>query len=168
MIVVNKLDRMVQHDKLMAFAGYLRNVFDVPVDIDWNALEFALGINHSFDQLWTRIRQVTDRASQIVREFDLDIYPTGAHPLQEPFFGAHVHVGTIHDETAGIQLENQLLKYTPAFAALAANSAVAPNKRGEFKSYRVREQAWGCSVPVTVRDPRLAQNSWGNDASAKL
>jgi gamma-glutamyl:cysteine ligase YbdK (ATP-grasp superfamily) len=167
-IVVDKLDRVVSHEKLMAFAGYLRNSFDVPVNTDWNALEFALGINHSFDQLWTRVRQVTDRASQIVREFDLDLYPTGGHPLEYPFFGAHVHVGTIHDESAGIHLENQLLKYTPAFAALAVNSPVAPDKRGEFKSYRVREQAWGCSVPVTVRDPRLAQNSWGNDASAKL
>jgi gamma-glutamyl:cysteine ligase YbdK (ATP-grasp superfamily) len=168
-IVVDRLERLVGHDKLMAFAGYLRNVFDVPVNTDWNALEFALGINHSFDQLWNRVRQVTDRATQIIREFDLDLCPMGAHPLEYPFWGAHIHVGTIHDESAALLLENQMLKYTPAFAALATNSAVAaPGRRGEFKSYRVSEQAWGCSVPATIRDPHLSQNSWGNDASAKL
>ncbi len=168
-VIVDRLERIVDNDKLVAFAGYLQNAFDLPVNIDWHALEFALGVNHSFDQLWNRIRLVTDRATQIAREFDLDLCPMGAHPTEFPFFGAHVHVGTIHDETAGLLLENQMLKYTPAFAALAANSPVAPGgRRGEFKSYRVRDQAWGCSVPATIRDPNLAQNSWGNDASAKL
>src|SRR5260221_11318090 len=61
-MIVDRLERHVNTDKLIAFAGYLQNAFDLPVNVDWNALEFALGINHSFEQLWNRIRQVTDRA----------------------------------------------------------------------------------------------------------
>ena len=167
-MVVDKLERCVPSDKLRGFAGLLRRECNVPVQIDWNALEFAMGINTSFDQLWKRIQSVTDRATQALREFDLDLFPAGAHPTGEVFDGAHVHVGTLHDESAGLHLENQMLKYAPAFAALAVNSPASRFRRGEFKSYRVREQAYGCSVPATVRDPHLAQNSWGNDASAKL
>ncbi len=167
-MVVDKLERCVATDKLKAFAGVLRNECDLPVNIDWNALEFAVGVNSSFEQLWTRIRTVTDRATQIVREFDLDLFPAGAHPVEEMFDGAHVHVGTLGDESAGLLLENQLLRYAPAFAALAANSPVSYGRRGECKSYRVRERAHGCSSPGSIRDPRVSQNSWGNDASAKL
>jgi gamma-glutamyl:cysteine ligase YbdK (ATP-grasp superfamily) len=167
-MVIDKLERCVPSDKLRAFAGLLRRECQVPAHIDWQALEFALGINHSFEQLWNRIRTVTDRAAQALREFDLDLFPAGAHPADEVFDGAHVHVGTLHDESAGMHLENQMLKYAPAFAALAANSPASRRRRGEYKSYRVREQAYGCTVPATVRDPHLAQNSWGNDASAKL
>jgi len=167
-MVIDKLERCVESDKLRGFAGLLRRECGVPVQIDWRALEFALGINSSFEQLWTRIRTVTDRAAQALREFDLELFPAGAHPADEVFDGAHVHVGTLHDESAGMHLENQMLKYAPAFAALAANSPASRHRRGEYESYRVREQAYGCTVPATVRDPQLAQNSWGNDASAKL
>jgi gamma-glutamyl:cysteine ligase YbdK (ATP-grasp superfamily) len=167
-MVVDKLDRCVETDKLKAFAGFLSREYDLPVNIDWYALEFALGINASFEQLWGRIRTVTDRATQIVREFDLDLFPAAAHPVMPIMDGAHFHVGTLHDETAGLHLENQMLRYAPAFAALAANSPASRSRRGEFKSYRVRDQAHGCTTPITIRDPQLAQNSWGNDASAKL
>jgi len=104
--VVDKLERCVNEDKLRGFAGLLRRECNVPVQIDWNALEFALGINRSFDQLWERIRTVTDRATQALREYDLDLFPAGAHPVEEMFDGAHVHVGTLHDEGAGMHLEN--------------------------------------------------------------
>jgi gamma-glutamyl:cysteine ligase YbdK (ATP-grasp superfamily) len=167
-MIVDKLERCVDTQKLTGFAGFLRSECDVPINIDWNTLEFAMGINASFEQLWTRIRNVTDRATQLVREFDLELFPAGAHPVQAMFNAAHCHVGTLHDESRGIQLEGQLLKYAPAFAALAANSPIARGRRGGYKSYRVREQAYGCTVPVSVRDPYLSQNSWGNDASAKL
>jgi gamma-glutamyl:cysteine ligase YbdK (ATP-grasp superfamily) len=167
-MVVDKLERCVDSEKLMAFAGVLRTACDLPVQIDWNCLEFAMGINHSFGQLWERIRRVTDRASQLVREFDLELFPAGAHPVEEMFFASHVHVGTIHDESAGIHLENQLMKYAPAFGALAANSPVSHDRRGDFKSYRIRHHAHGCTRPIFVRDPKLAQRTWGSDAGPKL
>src|SRR5918992_1541573 len=103
-MVIDRLERCVQTDKLMAFAGYLRQACDLPV------------------QIWNRIRTVTDRATQIVGEFELDLFPAGAHPVEEMFNAAHIHVGSIYDESKGVYLENQLLKYAPAFAALAANS----------------------------------------------
>jgi gamma-glutamyl:cysteine ligase YbdK (ATP-grasp superfamily) len=167
-MVVDKLERLVNSEKLMAFAGVLRTECDLPVQIDWNSLEFAMGINRSFGQLWERVRTVTDRASQRVRDFDLDLFPAGAHPVEEMFFASHVHVGTIHDESTGIHLENQMMKYAPAFGALAANSPVWYGGRGEYKSYRIQRRAHGCTRPITVRDPLLSQHTWGGDAGPKL
>ena len=77
-MVIDRLERCVDTSKLRGFAGLLRRECGVPVQIDWNALEFALGINSSFEQLWNRIRNATDRAAQALREFDLDLFPAGA------------------------------------------------------------------------------------------
>jgi gamma-glutamyl:cysteine ligase YbdK (ATP-grasp superfamily) len=167
-MVVDKLERFVDTQKIAAFAGLLSAEFDLPINIDWNTLEFALGINTSLGQLWERMQKVTDRASQWVREFDLDLFPAGSHPTAPMFNSSHVHVGTIQDESLAIRLENQMLRYTPAFAALAANSPVAGNRRGEHKSYRVRHQAWGCTTPGSFRDPHMSQATWGNDAAPKM
>jgi gamma-glutamyl:cysteine ligase YbdK (ATP-grasp superfamily) len=167
-MVVDKLERFVDTEKIAAFAGLLSAEFDLPINIDWNTLEFALGINKSFEQIWERIQKVTDRASQIVREFDLDLFPAGSHPTAPMFNSSHVHVGTLRDESLAIRLENQMLRYTPAFAALAANSPVAGNMRGEQKSYRVRRQAWGCATPGFFRDPQMSQATWGCDAAPKM
>jgi gamma-glutamyl:cysteine ligase YbdK (ATP-grasp superfamily) len=167
-MILDKLERCVSDEKLNAFTGVLRREFELPICTDWDTLELPMGINTSFEQLWGRIQAVTDRATQVVREFDLDVFPAGAHPLQFPFNASHVHVGTLFDECAGIRLENQMLPYTPAFAALAANSPAAQGRRGEYKSYRVHMLAHGCTVPASARDPQLAQNTWGSDAAPKL
>ncbi len=167
-MVIDKLNRCVGNDKLNGFAGVLRAEFDIPVNTDWNTLEFALGINKSFAQMWERILKVTNRASQLVREFDLDMFPAGAHPTEGMFNSSHIHVGTLHDESRGILVENQMVKYAPAFAALAANSPATHNLRGEYKSYRVRRQAHGCTTPSSFRDPQTAQATWGTDAGPKL
>jgi gamma-glutamyl:cysteine ligase YbdK (ATP-grasp superfamily) len=167
-MVIDRLERCVGEEKLSAFAGIMRNELDVPVQIDWRTLEFAMGINTSFAQLWERIQKVTNRASQLVREYDLDLFPAGAHPIEPMFNANHIHVGTIRDESAGIQLESHLLRYAPAFAALAANSPVSHRRRGEFKSMRVRHRAHGCVQPVAGRDPNLSQNAWGFDAGVKM
>lgn len=167
-MAVDKLDRIVGTEKLMGFAGCLKRETGVPVQIDWNTIEFAMGINGSFAQIWERIRTVTDRATQLVREYDIDLFPAGAHPLEPMFNAAHIHVGTLHDESKGIHLENLLVRYAPVFAALAANSPVSRGRAGEFKSYRVREQAHGCTTPSSFRDPNLSQATWGSDAGPKV
>ncbi len=58
-MVLDRLERCVSNDKLMAFAGALRQETGLPVDTDWNSLEFAVGINESLGQIWERIRRVT-------------------------------------------------------------------------------------------------------------
>ncbi|MBV9852806.1 MAG: hypothetical protein JO250_24365 [Armatimonadetes bacterium] len=167
-MVLDRLDRALDMQKLSAFAGLLSRESDHPIQLDWNTLEFALGINASFAQIWERIRRVTDRAAQVVREFDCDLFPAGAHPTDEMFNSSHIHVGTIHDESAAIRLETSLLRYAPAFAALAANSPLASGRRSEFKSYRVQHEAHGCTRPNPLRDPALAQPIWGTDTCPKL
>lgn len=168
-MVIDRLERPVGNDKLDGFAGTLSDEFALPVKTDWNSIEFALGVNISLGQIWERIETVTDRATQLVREFECDLFPAGAHPLHSgPFFAAHIHVGTLHDETTGIRLENKLVQFTPAFAALAANSPIAGEFGGDAKSRRVREQAWGCTQPGSIRNPKTSQNHWGSDAGPKL
>jgi len=167
-IIIDRLDRMVDTQKCDAFAGVLGAEFDLPIQMDWNTIEFGLGINTSFQQFWDRVEKVTDRTSEVIREYDLDLFPSGGHPIEGMCNASHVHVGCIHDETQGIYLENQIMKYVPAFAALAANSPFYRRCRNEYKSYRVRNLAHGCSRPGFVRDPHLSQTNWGSDAAPKL
>jgi hypothetical protein len=84
------------------------------------------------------------------------------------FNSAHIHVGTCRDEGRAILIENQMVRYAPAFAALAANSLASAGRRGDYKSYRVRHQAHGCTQPSAVRDPQMAQATWGSDAGPKM
>jgi len=167
-LVFDRLGRAVGTEKLLAFAGALRDELDLPVTIDWNALEYTAGINTSFAQFRERLWRFTERAEQLLREYELDLYPAGTHPVERMTQAGHIHVGTITDETAGIRLENQLFRYMPAFAALAANSPVMPGLRGQYKSYRVRYLANYDVTPVAIRDPQCSQQSWGTDASAKV
>ncbi|HEY3416418.1 MAG TPA: glutamate-cysteine ligase family protein [Armatimonadota bacterium] len=168
LLVIDKFNRFVGMDKLMGLAGALRAETGLLIQIDWNSLEFALGVNSSLAQFQQRARQVTDLATQFLREFDLDLFPCGSHPVEMMYNSAHFHVGTLLDETAGIYVQNRLMKYVPAFAALAANSPAASGMRDDFKSYRVRNQARGCTRPATARDPYLAQLTWGDDAGPKV
>ncbi|MHB0935286.1 MAG: hypothetical protein ACYDCO_07255 [Armatimonadota bacterium] len=167
-IVVDRLDRCVDTRRLLGFAGVLFTELQLPIIVDKESLEFPLGINHSFDQLWDRIRRTTDRAEELLREYDLDLYPAAAHPQEKIYNSSHVHVGTILDETAGLHLENHLLKYAPAFAALAANAPVAHGMYLEFKSYRVRDHALQNIRPGMIRVPQTSQRVWGDDLGPKL
>ncbi len=168
LLVIDKLERCVGSDKLIGFAGVLTAELGLPVHDDWNALEIALGVNTSFEQFWSRLRAVTDRAVQLVREYDLELFPAGAHPIEPMYNGSHIHVGTVHDEAAVINLQNRMMRYAPVFAAIAANSPVAHGNAGEFKSYRVRDTAWDAACPGEWRDPHLAQPDWGRDTQSKI
>jgi len=167
-IIIDRLNRVIDSDRLMGFAGALREALELPVTVDVNSLEMPMGVNSSFAQFQERILRATDLATQVFGSYDLDLYPAAAHPVEMLFSSSHIHVGTILDETAAIRLENQLYRFMPAFAALAANSPVPSGMRGDYKSYRVRYQARGCTRPGSIRDPYLAQFSWGTDANAKL
>lgn len=167
-MVVDKLERFVDMEKLFGFSGMLRDELDLPIQIDWNAMEFALGINSSFEQLWGRVLKVTERTSQLLREYDLELFPAAAHPIAPMFNSAHIHVGTVLDEVKAIELENLMSRYTPAFGALAANSPVANGSRGEYKSYRIRECAHNCVEPSSARHPAMTQPTWGTDSQPKM
>jgi len=168
-MVFDRKQRAVNTDKLFGFAGTLCQELNLPIQIDMNTVECAMGVNKSFEQIRGRIVKVTDRLTSLLAEYDLDPVPLGSHPRETMYNAAHVHVGTLSDESAGLYLEADLLPYTAVFAALAANSPVAPPaRRGEYKSYRVRNQAHGCTRPSTIRTPSTAQPNWGMDAGPKL
>jgi len=168
-MVFDRKERAVSTDKLFGFAGALRHELDLPIQIDMNTVECAMGVNHSFAQIGERITKVTDRLTSMLAEYDLDPVPLGSHPRETMYNAAHVHVGTLRDETAALYLEADLIPYTAVFAALAANSPVCPpGRRGEYKSYRVRNQAHGCTRPSSIRTPETAQPNWGMDAGPKL
>jgi gamma-glutamyl:cysteine ligase YbdK (ATP-grasp superfamily) len=167
-MVIDRLERCVNTEKILAFSGVLSRELGLPINVDWKTLELALGVNTSFPAFWERVQQVTDRATQLLGEFDLDLFPAAGHPVERMFNAAHVHVGTVRDETAAIHMENQMLLYAPCFAALAANSPLSDGRRGGYKSYRVYHQANGDTRPMSVRDPQLYQYTWGSDAGPKL
>lgn len=167
-MVLDKLQRTVGEEKLMAFASLLSHELELPVTVDWNTLECAMGINHSFAQLGERLETVTRRAAQLLGEWDLTLYRTGAHPLERMFNANHIHIGTLRDESAAIDLETALMPYTPAFAALAANSALSAGRQGEWKSYRVAHNANRCLRPVQPRVAALSQITYDLDGGGKL
>lgn len=167
-MVLDKLQRTVGEEKLMAFASLLSHELKLPVTVDWNTLECAMGINTSFTQLGERLETVTRRAAQLLGEWDLTLYRTGAHPLERMFNANHIHIGTLRDESAAITLETALLPYTAAFAALAANSALSSGRRGQWKSYRVAHNANGCAIPVAPRAPHFSQSVFGFDGGTKM
>lgn len=167
-MVVDKLNRLVGVDKLWSLAGLLERDCGLKVTIDWNTLEFPMGINRSFAQIWQRIRQVTDLAEQLVREYDCDLYPAASHPTEQIFNASHVHVGTVQDESQALRLEHAAIRYAPVFGALAANSPATLNRLGGFKSLRIRQRAFHNARPTAPRDPHLSQPDGGTDALAKL
>jgi len=167
-MVIDRMDRWLDTAKCDALAGALRSELDLPVHADWDAVEFGLGVNRSLEEFWRRVCRATDRAAEVVHELDCDLFPTGAHPVGEQFLASHVHVGSIHDEAEGIHIENQVLRYVPAFAALAANSPFSHYRRGAMKSYRVQHLAHGCTEPSSVREPERCQSTWGGDAAPKI
>lgn len=167
-MVMDRLERAVDTGKLMGFAGQLKRKLDLPVHVDWNSLEFGLGVNHSLDEVWTNIQLLTDNTTQLLAEYELQLFPAGSTPMEPMFHSAHVHVGTIHDEVSAIYLENQLFGVVPAFAALAANSPSVHRHRDEFKSHRVQYMAHHCTVPNSIRDPETSQSTWGTDICPKI
>lgn len=167
-MVVDKLDRLVGIDKLWSFAGLLQRECGLNITIDWNTLEFPMGISRSFDQIWHRIRQVTDLATQLVREYDCDLYPAASHPTERIFNASHVHIGTVQDESAALRLEHAAIRYAPVFGALAANSPATLHRLGGFKSLRIRHRAFNNARPTALRDPYLSQPEGGTDTLAKL
>lgn len=167
-VIIDKLERIVGMEKLMAFSGVLKEEFDLPVIIDWNALEIGMGVNASFRQFFDRTCRITDRASQLLSEYDLDMFPVGAHPMAEIMNSSHIHVGTISNECDAIRLESCMMKYAPVFGAIACNSPVSNSQITEFKSYRIRQLAHHCTRPISVRDPGLTQSTWGTDVLSKV
>ena len=167
-MVLDRLNRRLDTQQCDAFAGALQAELDLPVHVDWDTIEFGLGVNTSYGQFRDPIRRLTDRASEMVHEYELDLFPAAASPLDDIFNAAHVHVGSLFDEEAGLHLANQLLPFVPAFGALAANSPFSEGRTGAYKSYRVRHLAHGCTCPGSVRSPATAQATWGDDAAPKL
>ena len=167
-MVFDRQDRVVATDKVMGLAGALSRELGLPIQVDDNTIECAMGVNSSYGQLRDRIVRVTDRAADVLGAYDLDLCPAASHPVENLYNAAHIHVGTVTDEVEAIRLEQQLIRYTPVFAALAANSPLTNQRRGEYKSYRVRHRAHHCTFPAAVRNPELSQDCWGMDAGPKL
>ena len=167
-MLFDRQDRVVPTEKVIGLAGQMSRDLGLPVQIDHNTLECAMDINHSYTQIRDRIVQVTDHAADVLGAFELDMCPAASHPLEGLYNASHIHVGTVRNEAAAILLEADLIQYTPVFAALAANSPLTNRRRGEYKSYRVRNWAHYCTQPVGVRDPELSQDRWAMDAGPKL
>lgn len=133
-----------------------------------DTLEFALGINTSFDQFLERIKAVTDRATQVLREFGLELYPAGSHPIEWMYARPTSMLGQYTTKSEALTSNQGCCDMCPVFGAISANSPFASGHADGFKSYRILHNAHNCSCPPSIRDPRLAQWSWGSDAAPKV
>lgn len=160
--------RIAENRVIGGIAGQLSAETGLPIHMDTNSVELGLGVNNSLAKVWKRIEDVTNRASSLAAAYECDVFPVASSPVEGFFNASHVHVGTLHDEAVGVRLERALMRYTPVFAALGANSPLWNFQPLRYKSYRVLRFAHYCTNPTEPRDPFTAQAAWGGDASPKL
>jgi gamma-glutamyl:cysteine ligase YbdK (ATP-grasp superfamily) len=134
---------------------------------DLELLESRVGSVRSFGELLRKSERFDAALREELGRRGWELLRLGARPFQMEPVGAHIHVGTVRSTRDAIGVQNGMIRYTAALAALAANSAVYRGLSGRFKSYRVASFAEGCSTPQGVLRPEMSQWSWGTDVNAK-
>lgn len=166
-MVIDDLLRVVQMPKIYGLAGELARELDLPVHIDWACIEFGLGINYSYGEFVDRLNKTMDLATQVMAERGLSLFSSATHPNEFYFYGTHVHVGTLHDESAAIRLENALMKYMPVLGALSANSPIYRGSDSGYKSSRIWLRAHWAIGPNQPSDPEVSSFVFSQDLLAK-
>ncbi|HDS09375.1 MAG TPA: hypothetical protein ENN73_04030 [Firmicutes bacterium] len=130
--------------------------------------EIRSGILKSFPELLKKTTDMYDAVLEICKGEDTYFYPSAMFEIYGRPFGLHIHIGTITDVSSANLIANKFSKYIPAFIALSCNSPVSKIKSGEFKSYRMYNNADRCSVPRRIVNPDYLYFSWGDDTCVKF
>jgi gamma-glutamyl:cysteine ligase YbdK (ATP-grasp superfamily) len=134
---------------------------------DLELLESRIGAIGSFAELLSKSARFDDELRAELARRGWGLLRTGTRPFQMEPVGSHIHVGTVGSTRVAVGVQNAMVPYTAAFAALAANSPVYRGRTGAYKSYRVASFAEGCSTPQAVVRPEMSQWIWGTDVNAK-
>lgn len=130
--------------------------------------EIRSGVLKSFPELKSDIWRIYSTVKEITEKKNLHFYPTALLDIYGRPLGLHVHVGTITDPSQANALANYMSKYAPAIIALSANSPVKAFQHGQFKSYRIYNNADWCSVPRRIVHPDFVYFIWGDDICVKF
>lgn len=134
---------------------------------DLELVESRMGYIRSFGELLTKSELFDGELRRAAEGRGWAVLRSGARPFEREPVGAHIHVGTVRDSETAVIVQNGMARYAPALAALMANSPVYRGRSGEYKSYRVASFAEHCSLPQTIAEPALWQQTWGGDVCAK-
>jgi len=135
---------------------------------DLELVEVRVGPVPAFRELLERSRRVEDALRAAIGRKGWALLRSGARPFEREPVGAHIHVGTVHDWTAAVRIQNGMARYVAPLAALLANSPVYRRRDSEYKSYRVASFAEHCSRPQEIVAPGFSQPSWGGDVCVTL
>ncbi len=130
--------------------------------------EHKVGACSSFAELYDRTAESLTRIREKLKAEDALPFASGACPTSDDTFGCHLHSGTYFDPEAAFEVRNALTAYTPAIAALMANSPYHLGDAGEQKSYRLARQAWGNACVGSVPDPAGCAMEWGADIGSRM
>ncbi|MDD3626291.1 MAG: glutamate-cysteine ligase family protein [bacterium] len=130
--------------------------------------EIRSGILESFNEHVKKTNEMYNSVLDICKEKNMHFYPSSAFEIYGRAFGLHVHIGTITDVSLANQVANKFSKYVPAFIALSCNSPVTKIKSGDFKSYRMSDNADWCSMPRRIVNPDYLYFVWGDDTCVKF
>jgi gamma-glutamyl:cysteine ligase YbdK (ATP-grasp superfamily) len=169
MAILKKTGENVTEDDVTWLADELRRRLPwAQTGTDLELIESRIGAVGSFAELLQKSERFERELRLAIREKEWCLLRAGARPFEREPVGAHVHVGTIRDWTAAIEIQNAMARYVAPLAALMANSPVYRRRAGEFKSYRVASWAEWCSRPQAIVAPSFSQPDWGGDVCTKL
>ncbi len=135
---------------------------------DLELIESRIGSVRSFGELLRKSERFDSELRKALSKRKWVLLRAGSRPFEREPVGAHIHVGTVRDWTAAIQVQNAMAPYVAPLAALMANSPIYRGRTGDYKSYRVASFAEWCSVPQPLVHPAFSQPDWGSDVCAKL
>jgi gamma-glutamyl:cysteine ligase YbdK (ATP-grasp superfamily) len=135
---------------------------------DLELIESRIGALRSFSELLAKSERFEVELRRILKEREWVLLRAGTRPFEREPVGAHIHVGTVRDWTAAIEIQNAMARYVAPLVALMANSPIYRRRTGQYKSYRVASYAEWCSRPQAVVDPTFSQPDWGGDVCTKL
>ncbi|MCK5832817.1 hypothetical protein KAH81_04005 [bacterium] len=148
--------------KLVEKALIIAPELEIGEDID--LVEIRVGMATSYSELRDKTERAFQLTEKLATELKAILVPMGYREADHNPAGGHVHFGSIESFEQAAIIYNRIMPFTPAFVALASSS---PSLDGNFKSYRVKLDACGCSQPMTLIDPELSYGHWGSDICIK-
>ncbi|MCD6594611.1 hypothetical protein J7L68_02940 [bacterium] len=131
---------------------------------DLDLLEIRIGVAHSYNELHNKIFKAFELCKKIASRKNLVLVPLGYRETDMNPAGGHIHAGSIEYFADAAKLHNRLISYVPAFIALSSSS---PSLDGEYKSYRINQNARFCSVPASAVKTNTVTIPWGDDICIK-
>jgi gamma-glutamyl:cysteine ligase YbdK (ATP-grasp superfamily) len=144
--------------------------FDIITRTFEKIIEFRTGILNDFQQFSKRIKKYFSVIQEETEKENAVFFPIGSPPHIGAAVGLHIHIGSIYSLSGAADLANRIVRYTPIFGAICANSPFwgFSEKSGKYKSYRIKNLCDFCSIPWSISEPAFTRETWGTDICPKV